>query len=252
MTEISKDMREQLATFNLSQRAALQKTAQELLNQGIKRVHYGVDYVNDDGEGAQYAVLEYEDGRIEELDEWFAALDEDLFAWGVRYCQPYTFEVRTASVLFDEQGGSVDTEENTIRMYHSPARRETLEVEAEEFAGDLTMFSYSHYEVLQSVGQHLKTQGIKRVFFGVDQAEGAYMVSAWGFLRRSDGREEQLEGFPPQLEGIRDVIDEMPLFGAFVFTDEGMFESDEGGGTLELGDTTALAYHTLEQRADLE
>jgi hypothetical protein len=252
MTDVSEEMREQLATFNRSHRAALQKTARALLSQGIRRVHYGVDYVNDDGEEAQYAVLEYADGRIEELDEWFAALDEDLFAWGVRFCEPYTFEVSTASVIFDEQGGSVDTEGNTIRMYHSPARRETLEAEAEEFARDLTMFSYSHYDALQPVGQQLKTQGIERVYFGVDHVRGANMVSAWGFLRHSDGREEQIGGFPSQLEGIREVLDELPDLGAFAFTDEGMFESDEDGGILELGETTKRAYHTPEQRLALE
>ncbi|NJK44847.1 MAG: hypothetical protein HC933_11670 [Pleurocapsa sp. SU_196_0] len=93
------------------------------MSRGLLRVHYGVDYVNDDGSPADYAVLEYADGRIEELDEWLEDLEYDTFLSSVRYCYPYTFDARNAEVSFDASGGMMDTEENVIRMYHTDARR---------------------------------------------------------------------------------------------------------------------------------
>ena len=66
----------------------LRAVARTLQAQGVRRLHYGVDYVNDDGEPADYAVYEYEDGRVVELEHWPEELSEDVFLWAVRYCSP--------------------------------------------------------------------------------------------------------------------------------------------------------------------
>jgi hypothetical protein len=251
MSEITKDMQKNLDTFNKKNQLVLQKTAKELLSEGIARVHFGVDYVNDDGDAADYAVLEYSDGRIEEQDEWLEALDYETFGFGMTYCLPYTFDAREAKVIFDLEGGSLDAEESVIRMYHTTKRREKLEAEKEII--DLELLSYMHHSALNDLSENLETQGISQMIFGVDCVDETYTLSNWGILVFEDGIEKHLEHFPVELETIQDVIDELPQFGAFVFDVElCMIQEDFEGGIFEVSDTESRAYHNQEQLAALE
>jgi hypothetical protein len=253
MSEITKDMQKNLDAFNNKNQKVLQKTAKELLAQGIARVHYGVDYVNDDGDAADYAVLEYTDGRIEEQDEWLEALDYETFGFGMTYCLPYTFDAREATVLFDLEGGSMDAEESVIRMYHTPERREKLEAEYEENNLELDLVSYTNRDELSAMSETFQARGITQVFFGVDCIDETYTLSDWGVLVFDDETEQLLDYCPKELEAIQDVIDELPQFGAFVFNVETcMIEVDFEGGIFEVNDTESRVYHTQDQLAALE
>lgn len=251
MSEITKDMQKNLDAFNKKNLKVLQKTSKELLSQGIARVHYGIDYVNDDGDAADYAVLEYTDGRIEEIDEWLEALDYDTFGFGMTYCLPYTFDARDAKVIFDLEGGSVDAEEIVIRMYHSTERREKLEAEKEII--DLKFVSHMHRSALDDLSEGLESQGISQIIFGVDCMDETYTLSNWGVLIFEDETEKHFEHFPIELETIREVIDELPQFGAFVY-DVGlcMIQEDFEGGIFEVSETESRAYHSQAQLEALE
>jgi hypothetical protein len=253
MIEVTKDMRNTLKEFNLEHQLVLQETAKTLLNKGIARVHYGIDYVNDDGDAAEYAVLEYTDGRVEELDEWLEDLDYQTFGFGMRYCLPYTFDVTEAKVNFDVQGGTIDTVENVIRMYHSKARLEKLELEKEESNFELDLVSYTNQDELGKMKETFQARGVKQVFFGVDNMDETYTLSNWGILVFDDETEQLLDYCPTELEEIQDVIDELPQCGAFVFDVETcMIQEDFEGGIFEMTDTKARAYHTQEQLEALE
>jgi hypothetical protein len=251
MIEVTKDMRERLKEFNLKHQKVLQKTAKTLLGKGIARVHYGIDYVNDDGDAADYAVLEYTDGRIEELDEWLEDLDYDTFGLSVHYCLPYTFDAKEATVMFDLEGGEVITEENVIRMYHSTNRFEKLESESDNF--ELDMVSYTNPSELGAMAETFRVRGVKRVFFGVDNLDENYSLSNWGILVFDDDTEKLLDYCPTELIEIQDVIDELPQCGAFVFDVETcMIQEDFEGGLFGVTDSEARAYHTQEQLDTLE
>jgi hypothetical protein len=253
MIEVSKEMQKGLDQFNLEHQKVLQDTAKTLLGKGIARVHFGIDYVNDDGDPADYAVLEYSDGRIEEIDEWLEDLDDDTFGLGLHYCQPYTFDARTATVSFDLEGGEIDTEENVIRMYHSTARFEQLESEVEESNFELDLVSYTHQEVLGKMKESFQARGVKQVFFGVDSMDETYALSRWGILVFDDESEQLLDDCPTELEEIQHVIDELPQFGAFVFdVESGMIAEDFEGGIVEVADGKARAYHSQAQLEALE
>jgi hypothetical protein len=253
MIEVTKEMRNTLKEFNLEHQVVLQETAKTLLSKGIFRVHYGIDYVNDDGDAADYAVLEYTDGRIEELDEWLEDLDYQTFGFGMCYCQPYTFDTKEAKVDFDIQGGTIDTEENVIRMYHSKARLEKLESEKEESNFDLEIVSYTHQDELGAMSEEFQARGVSKVFFGVDCIDETYTLGNWGILVFDDETEQPLDYCPTELEAIQEVIDELPQFGAFVFDIETcMIEEDLEGGVFEASQTESRAYHSQEQLAALE
>jgi hypothetical protein len=253
MNEITKDMQKNLDAFNKKNQKVLQKTAKELLAQGIARVHYGVDYVNDDGDAADYAVLEYTDGRVEEQDEWLEALDYETFGFGVGYCNPYTFDAQETKVIFDLEGGSMDAEESVIRMYHTIERREKLEAEQEESNFDLELVSYTNQDELGAMSETFQARGVKQVFFGVDNMDETYTLSNWGILVFDDETEQLLDYCPTELEDIQEVIDELPQFGAFVFNVETcMIEEDFEGGIFEVSDTESRAYHSQAQLEALE
>jgi hypothetical protein len=253
MSEITKDMQKNLDAFNKKNQKVLQKTAKELLAQGIARVHYGVDFVNDDGDAADYAVLEYTDGRVEEQDEWLEALDYETFGFGMTYCLPYTFDAREAKVIFDLEGGSMDAEESVIRMYHTIERREKLEAEQEESNFDLELVSYTNQDELGAMSETFQARGVKQVFFGVDNMDETYTLSNWGILVFDDETEQLLDYCPTELEDIQEVIDELPQFGAFVFNVETcMIEEDFEGGIFEVSDTESRAYHSQAQLEALE
>jgi hypothetical protein len=240
-----------LEAQNRKHQKAMQKTAKQLLEKGIVRVHYAMDFVNDDGDAAEYAVLEYEDGGIEELDGWFEDLDQDVFLWGLKECLPYTFDARAVRISVDQEGGSVDTEDNAIRMYHTDARRQQLEAEAEEAKFEL--YSYEHYDELNSLAASLKARGIARVYFGIDQKQGMSPIADWGFLEFENGDQKTLDHFPDELEDIRELIEELPQIGAFQFDIETqMIEADSDGGILEFEDDTIIAFHTEVQRLAFE
>jgi hypothetical protein len=250
-------MREQLEAFNREHRHVLESTGQALLERGIVRVHYGMDYVNDDGAPAEYAVLEYADGRVEEQDAWLEDLEYDTFLWSLRYCQPYTFDTKAARVSFDDAGGQIDTEENVIRMYHTPERLELLEVEAEA-ASRIEGFSLDHHDALRALGTVLEQQGITDVFFGVDETLDGYALSDWLIVTTDDGNPNAALPRDADVsrqfrETLKDFPNEIGLSRAFVFsTGAGWVYFDDEGGTHVIADGTARAYHTHEQLEALE
>lgn len=235
---------------------ALRAAARTLQAQGVRRLHYGVDYVNDDGEPADYAVYEYEDGRVVELEHWPEELSEDVFLWAVRYCQPYTFEVATAALTLDRQGGQVATEENVLRNYHTDARRQLLEEEAGDGDGFslLDEFSVSYLAELRELGSALSVQGIRKVHFGVDCLGPAhqprYPIAGWCVVQRDEG--ETAGALLPELQAAADLWDELPDYGAFTLdTGSGWVTPSDEGGTVTLGPEEIRAYHSEAQRQAL-
>jgi hypothetical protein len=112
----------------------LERMAVRLREVGIVRVHFGLDFNNDEPDIGEYAVVEYEDGRTEELEEWHPMLDQDTLMWQFPLGSgAYTFDATTANVLEDERGGLIDVNEGVSRAYHSLEQREAFEQEAAEF-----------------------------------------------------------------------------------------------------------------------
>jgi hypothetical protein len=257
VNQVNKQMYRELAEFNQTHRTVLQTTAQKLLARGLERVHYGVDYVNDDGSPADYAVLEYADGRIEELDAWLEELEYDTFLSSVRYCYPYTFHVRTAEVSFDASGGMMDTEENVIRMYHTETRRALLEVEADA-ANRLVEFSGSHHELLSDLCAVLEAHGIEDVYFGVDQTPQGHALSDWALADLGDmGSLRDLREFADLSSRFQEDMKVFPvevgLVGAFSLNSTTLWVYlDPNGGTRLAEDGTVRAYHTPAQLEALE
>ncbi len=257
MNEISQSMRRDLQAFNQQHQTVLRTTAQKLLERGIVRVHYGVDYVNDDGSPAEYAVLEYQDGQTEEQDAWLKELEYDTFLLSVRYCYPYTFDVRTAEVSFDASGGMMDIEENVIRMYHTETRRALLEDEA-DVAHRLVDFSGAQAEALSELCAVMEAQGIGDLYFGVDETPTGYELSDWVYALKEDGSQEWLLESASEIAGrFRRVMDDFPvevgLIGAFSLNAAtGWIYDDPEGGTQFANDGTVRAYHTQAQFEALE
>lgn len=253
MSDISKEMRRDLKDFNQRHRSALQVTAQTLLAKGVVRVHYGVDYVNDDGSPADYAVLEYSDGRTEELDMWLEDLDDDTFALSVRYCHPYTFDARSAEVMFDSSGGMIDTEENVIRAYHTTERRAVLEEEADTI-NQLMDYSIEQFQTLSQLCALLEQHDFSDLYFGVDETPQGYALSDWAFALSADGGDEQMleeqsEVFNRFLEALADFPEQVSLIGAFSLNVSTcwIYPDTDGGGLHDADDGTVRAYHTAAQ-----
>lgn len=244
-----------LRTFNEQFAPQLREAAAVLRARGVRRVHYGVDYVNDDGDVGDYAVYEYEDGRVVELDAWPEELGYDVFL-SVEYCQPYTFEVDASSVLLDRAGGQVDVEENVIRNYHTDARRRRLEAQAEVASG-LETFNAECWEELGMLAAELRGEGIARVSFGIDcvrdDASVEYHLSDWCFVHHHDDRPVELR---PQLDEMRsrgELWSALPVFGAFELDAEmSSVWMDTEGGTVRVSERWTRAYHSAQQRAALE
>ena len=134
------EAREAVETFHEQHAKMLQAMASSLREAGIARVHFGLDYNNDESALSEYAVLEYDDGRVEEIDQWYAPLDEAVFWDFPTGTGTYTFDALTARVLEDERGGVIDIYEGVSQAYHSPARRAELEAEAAEAEAEVAQF----------------------------------------------------------------------------------------------------------------
>ncbi|MFC4637764.1 hypothetical protein [Deinococcus hohokamensis] len=247
---------EDLRSFNAKYRPQLQALADLLQARGVCRLHYGVDYVNDDGDAAEYAVYEYADGRSIEQGAWPGELEYNVFVYGVRYCQPYTFDVSSATLLHDTQGGQIDTEENVIRAYHTPGRRLLLEEEAEgnEQAGDLVIFNATCGQELQELADELSAQGVQVLHFGIDALTRKglvyYLLSDWCVVER-DGQEEVLQCLPA-LTSRDDLWHDLPWFGAFSLDIRtAQVVEDLQGGSVEVHPNETRAFHTEAQRQAL-
>jgi hypothetical protein len=124
------EMHNELEAFNKEHAKAFRAMASSLQRAGVLRVHYGLDFNNDEADLAEYAVVEYADGRIEEQNEWYALLDHEILGWNFPFGSgAYTFDATTARVLEDAQGGMVRlvSRMSRLRAYHTPERREKLE-----------------------------------------------------------------------------------------------------------------------------
>jgi hypothetical protein len=141
-TKIPMDARAEKAViaFHKEHAQKLQAMAENLRAAGIARVHFGLDYNNDEPDLSDYGVIEYADGRTEEIGEWYAALDEDVFWAFPTGTGTYTFDAASAQVSEDQQGGVIDVYEGVSRAFHSRARRSELEVEASEAAAEVEEF----------------------------------------------------------------------------------------------------------------
>ncbi|MFB9993324.1 hypothetical protein ACFFLM_15225 [Deinococcus oregonensis] len=243
-----------LQHFNAKYRPHLQALASVLATRGVARLHYGVDYVNDDGDQADYAVYEYADGRSIEQGNWPPELEYDVFLYGVQYCQPYTFEVATATLHLDTQGGQVNTEENVLRNYHTPQRRQLLEQQADvydEHGDELGIFNAVHADELQELADELKAQGLELLYFGIDalteNGEAQYPLSDWCAVQR--GGREELVSCLPALQAREDLWEDLPSFGAFSLDlTTAQVSEDEQGGSVELELNVSRAFHTAFQR----
>jgi hypothetical protein len=128
----------ELEAFNKKNAKKLEGMAIRLREAGIVRVHYGLDFNNDEPDLGEYAVVEYADGRTEELEAWHPLLDQDVLMWNFPLGSgAYTLDATTARVLEDAQGGLIDVDEAVARAYHTPEQRETLEAEAEAFQEEM-------------------------------------------------------------------------------------------------------------------
>jgi hypothetical protein len=126
------ERQEKLKVFHQENAKALRLMAARLREAGVLRVHYGMDYTNDEADLADYAVIEYTDGHTEELNTWYALLDYEVLSETLNLAfGAYTFDVPTAHVLEDEQGGVVRlvSRMSRLRAYHSPKRRAKFEAE---------------------------------------------------------------------------------------------------------------------------
>ena len=259
MIDVTDAMRAELKVFNGEHHGQLSRTADALRLRGIRRVHFGVDYVNDDGNPADYAVLEFTDGRVEEQDAWLEELDYEVFYFGLRYCQPYTFDAEAVELTFDDDGGSVDTEENVIRMYHSPERHERLQVWADESDG-IEDFFIDHLDDLTRIGAAFEALDVSDLYFGLDWVGDALALSAWSFMARRMGGDVilPLHAEPPELGEFKSLLEaHFPLGGAFIFdTVQCSFLHDPDGGLVHIESSTEVsiqrAYRTDEQREALE
>ncbi len=237
--------------------AVLKETAQKLLAREILKVHFGIDFVNDDGDLADYAVLEYSDGRVEELDHWLEDLPYETFLWHTRECQPYTFDTKSATIDVDKDGGMIDgAEEMVIRAYHTQARREMLEQESVQEPWELDAFSGSNTDELQDLASALLMANINKVFFGVDYIED-YQLSDWVIAELTDQTEVPLEQFAELETQFRTTLEgfitDYSQLGAFYFDCEtAWLFPDPQGGIIDMGNEVEQSYHTEEQRAALE
>ena len=253
----SSELSQNLQQFNKKYRPQLQALASLLTARGVVRLHYGVDYVNDDGDQADYAVYEYADGRSIEQGNWPSELQYDVFLYGVRYCQPYTFEVATATLHLDAQGGQVNTEENVLRNYHTPQRRQLLEEQADvydENGDELVIFNAVHADELQELAEELRAQGLELLHFGIDalmkNGEAHYPLSDWCVVQRS-GREELVPCLPA-LQAREELWENLPSFGAFSLDlNTAQVTEDEQGGSVELRLNVSRAFHTNAQKQAL-
>jgi hypothetical protein len=124
------DFQDQLKFFHEEHAESLHAMATELRAAGVERVHYGLDFYNDEADLSDYAVIEYADGRIEERNQWYEVLDYKVL-WSFGYTGAYTFDVDTERVFKDDQGGVISMVSRLLRSnaYHTPKRREQLEAQ---------------------------------------------------------------------------------------------------------------------------
>ncbi|MCC7055746.1 MAG: hypothetical protein IT355_20930 [Gemmatimonadaceae bacterium] len=259
MIDVTPAMRAELKVFSGEHHAALSRTANALRGLGIRRVHFGVDYVNDAGEPADYAVIEFTDGRVVEQETWLEELPYDVFFSGLRYCQPYTFDTGAVELTFDESGGTVDTEANVIRVYHSAERQARLRDWARESEG-LEGFFLDHIDELTHLGAVLEALDVADLCFGLDWVGNTLELSDWRYMaRRMHGDVIlPLHAEPPELAAFTALLEQdFPLGGAFIFdTVQCAFRHDPDGGLVSVapvgGVAVQRAYRTDAQRSALE
>ncbi|GEM47004.1 hypothetical protein [Deinococcus cellulosilyticus] len=245
-----------LQHFHTRNRKALEQTARDLLNAGIKRVYFGLNFYNDEGDPADYSVVERLDGSTETLEEWHPLLDLQLFS-SVPYCNAYVFQVQTATVEPDPDGGLIDVGEADSRAYHTQEQREMLEDLAEELDegidSETAMWLYNsqYREDFSGLSEALRDRGFVRMYFGVDSTLEGYPMSDYLILEDAQGtghpQQDPPEFFDPGL------LEDLPQYGAFVFDVQTSSVSiDEAGGMVESESGWTRAYHTQEERMRLE
>ena len=139
---------QELEKFHKTHAKTLQAMASSLQAAGIARVHYGLDFNNDEPDLGEYAIVEYANGRTEEISEWHPMLDHELLMWKFPLGSgAYTFDATTARVLEDAQGGLIDVAEAVSRAYHTPEQREAFEAEAAEFQEEMAAFMDEYNEL---------------------------------------------------------------------------------------------------------
>lgn len=148
----------EIEAFHKKYARKLERMATSLRAEGIVRVHFGLDFNNDEPDLSDYAVIEYTDGRTEELSEWHPMLDQDVLWNFPAGTGAYTFDVTTARVFEDSDGGVMDVEEGLSRAFHSPERRQVLEAEAEEFAAELEAFMDEHADEIEAFVKRLEEE----------------------------------------------------------------------------------------------
>lgn len=126
--------------FMIKNRAAPEEMAAALRVNTIARVQFGLDFSSNEPAMSEYALLTYDDGQIKEISEWPVELDGELLAWLPSGSGAYIFDALSASINEDPAGGLIWVVESWAQVYHSEARRLTLEVEAAEAQAELEEF----------------------------------------------------------------------------------------------------------------
>lgn len=245
-----------LKRFHERHHQGLQDTAKALRDAGIARIYFGLNFYNDEGDAADYAVVEYTDGRTETLPHWHPLLDMEVFV-EVPYCNAYVFDAQDASVKEDLQGGLIDVAEGDSRAYHTPEQREEWELLAEELPDEIDieaqMWEYNIrlQDGLEALAAGLTSRGIARMYFGVDAIHGTYPMSDYAVLHHTDGRIETLGALPDFVDAS--IFSDLPQYGAFVFDAQQKQVSEDLEGSFVFSDQGwARAYHTPERQAQLE
>ncbi len=253
MNEITPDMQKNIDAYNKKHKKILASTAKALAGRGIVRVHYGLDYVNDDGEPADYAILEYADGRAEEQDAWFEELDINTFAMELRYCQPYTFEMSDAKIKIDLQGGMMEmhSDEQVMRAYHANTERQQWVAQEAENSKYQSFIIYN-YEAIERTDKLLAKSKILEVHFGIDKIGDNYRLSEWGKLVK-ENKETWVEYFPKELQDLKLAIEEDFFnYGSFCYDPNQQNISPSPDGGLLVLENNEYAYNNQEHLAKLQ
>lgn len=245
-----------LQHFHTRNRKALDQTARQLKDAGIARIYFGLNFYNDEGDPADYSVVEHQGGHTEVLDHWHPLLDLQVFS-AVPYCNAYVFQAATATVEPDPQGGLIDVAEADSRAYHTPEQREMLEELAEEMGEDidsdtaLWIYNDQYQQELSELSSELQVRGFVRLYFGIDSTLEGYPLSDYLILEDPQGSKHLQSSLLDFL--APEVFEDLPQYGAFVF-DAGTstVAVDPDGGMVESPAGWTRAYHTENERLRLE
>ena len=118
--------------FVLENRAALEEMAANLRAGEIVQVQFGLDFDSDEPAMSEFALLTYDDGQVEEIDEWPDELDSELLLSLPSDNGTYIFDAVKITITEDPTGGLAWMFENALQVYHSDERLTLLKAVASQ------------------------------------------------------------------------------------------------------------------------